>query len=136
MKRFLRTLAWLIAMVLWCISFYLLLSARPYVCNVHVPSHGAHTVLFFGLAFMTTCAQQHPNIVLTLAVLYFFGGMTEIGQHFCPPRTCDLLDFTEDVVGSTIGLFAAIAWIAFLRYIVRSMQSYFANSEAAVSHGS
>ncbi|MCL2622387.1 MAG: VanZ family protein [Planctomycetaceae bacterium] len=124
MKRILRTLAWLTAIALWCISFYLLLSTSPYVGTVHVPTHGAHTVLFFGLAFMTTCAQQRPNIVLTLAVLYVFGGLTEIVQHFHPPRTCDLLDFIEDVVGSTIGVVAALVWMAWLRHLLRFMNMH------------
>ena len=123
-KRFLRTLAFLIAIALWCISFYLLLSKQPYVPGVRVSDHGAHTVLFFGLAFMTTCAQQRPKVVLTLAILYLFGGMSEIAQHFLPPRTCDPFDFLEDVVGSTLGLVAALAWMALLRRILRIVSDY------------
>jgi len=121
MKRFLRTLTFLIAIALWCISFYLLLSRHPYVGDVRVPEHGAHTIMFFGLAFMTTCAQHRPKVVLTLAALYLFGGMSEIAQHFLPPRTCDPLDFLEDVVGSTLGLVAALAWMALLRRFLRSL---------------
>jgi len=113
MKRFLHTLAFVIAIALWCISFYLLLSRHPHVGGIWVPDYGAHTVMFFGLAFMTTCAQQRPKVVLTLSVLYLFGGMSEIAQHFLPPRTCDLLDFLEDVVGASGGLVAALVlmWI-------------------------
>ena len=133
MKRFLRILAWFIAVALWCTSFYLLLSTRPYVGGVPIPLHGAHTVMFFGLAFMTTCAQQRPNIVLTLAALYFFGGMTEIAQHFNPPRTCDLLDYMEDVAGSTLGLVAALAWMALLRWMIRFPQNYFTRTQATMS---
>ena len=121
MKRFLYTLAFVITLALWCISFYLLLSRSPYVGDVPVPEHGGHAVLFFGLAFMTTCAQQRPNIVLTLAVMYLFGGISEVAQHFLPPRTCDILDFLEDVVGSTGGLVAALVWMALLRWFLRNM---------------
>jgi len=121
MKRFLRTLALLIAMALWCISFYLLLSKKPFVDDIRLPEHGTHTVLFFGLAFMTTCAQQRPKVVLTLAILYLFGGTSEIAQHFLPPRTCDPLDFLEDVAGSTLGLVAALVWVAWLRRILRAI---------------
>ncbi len=119
MKNYLYTLAFVIAIVLWCTSFYLLISRHPYAAGIHIPSHGAHTVMFFGLAFMTICSQRRPKIVLTLAALYCFGGMTEIAQHFSPPRTCDLLDFIEDVTGSTVGLFAAMAWMALLRFFLR-----------------
>ena len=125
MKRFLRTLAFLIAMALWCVSFHLLLSRQPYVGDFRVPEYGAHTIMFFGLAFMTTCAQQRPKIVLTLALLYLFGGMSEIAQHFLPPRTCDPLDFLEDVVGSTCGLVAALAWMALLRRILRKVRVFY-----------
>ena len=121
MRRFLRRLAFVIAIAFWCSSFYLLLSRQPYVGGVKIPDYGVHTVLFFGLAFMTTCAQLRPKIVLTLAVLYLFGGMSEIAQHFLPPRTCDLLDFLEDVVGSTLGLVAALVWMALLRRILRTI---------------
>ena len=134
MKRFLRTLAWLIAIALWCASFYLLLSTRPYIGGVKLADHGVHTALFFGLAFMTTCAQQRPNIVVTLAALYFFGGMTEIAQHFNPPRTCDPLDFLEDVVGSTIGLIVALAWMALLRYLLGFVQSHHTSGKATATH--
>ena len=134
MKSFFRTLLWLIAIAFWCASFYLLLSKCPYTGPISVPSHGAHTVLFFGLAFMTTCAQQRPNIVLTLAALYFFGGMTEVAQHFTPPRTCDLLDFMEDVIGSTAGVFAVFACMPLFRKILRLWQGRFTRSQAAVSH--
>ena len=120
MRRFLRRLAWLISIVLWCVSFYLLLSKHPCVGDVRTPEHGAHTLMFFGLAFMTTCAQQKPKIVLTLAALYLFGGFTEIAQHFNPPRTCDPLDFMEDVIGATAGVVAALVWMAFLRRVIRS----------------
>jgi VanZ family protein len=119
MKRFFYTLAWLIVMILWCASFYLLLSTRPYIGGVQIPEHGVHTVMFFGLAFMTTCAQRQPNIVLTLAIFYLFGGITEIAQHFLPPRTCDLVDFMEDVVGATLGVATALGWMALLRWFLR-----------------
>lgn len=119
MKRFLRTLVFLITIALWCSSFYLLLSKQPYVGDIR-PEHGAHTALFFGLAFMTTCAQQRPKVVLTLAILYFFGGMSEVAQHFLPPRTCDPVDFLEDVVGSTLGLIMALVWMAWFRRLLRT----------------
>lgn len=115
MKRFLRTLAFLISIALWCMSFYLLLSKHPYVGDISTPEHGLHAVMFFGLAFMTTCAQHRPKIVLTLAALYIFGGMSEVAQHFLPPRTCDPIDFLEDVVGSTLGLVAALGCMVLLR---------------------
>jgi len=119
MKNICYKLASLIAVVLWLASFYLLLSSHPYVGNVLVPEHGVHTVLFFGLAFMTTCAQRRPRIVLTLAALFIFGGITEIVQHFVPPRTCDLIDFLEDVVGSLAGFTAALVCMALLRKVLR-----------------
>lgn len=134
MKRYLQTLVWIIVIVLWCASFYLLLSTRPYTGGIPVPNYGAHTVLFFGLAFMTTCAQIRPNIVLTLAALYFFGGMSEIAQHFIPPRTCDPLDFAEDVIGATLGLVVALASLAWLRHYLRSVRSHRTNCETTVSH--
>ena len=123
MKRFLYTLAWLIAIGLWCASFYFLLSKHPYAGNVSIPEHGAHTFLFFGLAFMTSCAQRRPNIAMTLAILYFFGGITEVSQHFNPPRTCDPMDFMEDVVGSTLGVFTALGWMALLRWFLHFLQA-------------
>ena len=134
MKRILRILVWLIAMALWCASCYFLLSTRPNFSGFQIPEHGVHTVMFFGLAFMTTCAQLRPNTVLTLAALYFFGGMTEVAQHFSPPRTCDLLDFIEDIIGSTVGLFAALACMALLRQIFRFVQTHLIRSETTVPH--
>lgn len=124
MKRFLYTLAWLIAIALWLASFYLLLSKHPYVGGISGPEHGAHTAMFFGLAFMTTCAQRRPNIVLMLAALFFFGGMTEIAQHFNPPRTCDLVDYIEDVAGSAVGVAVAVAWMALFRRFLHAKGFY------------
>jgi hypothetical protein len=124
MKRFLRTLVFGVAIALWCMSFYLLLSSHPYVGDIPAPKYGLHALMFFGLAFMTTCAQQRPKIVLTLAALYIFGGMTEVAQHFLPPRTCDPLDFLEDVVGATLGLVVALAWMALLRRFLRVMRVF------------
>lgn len=119
MKNHLYTLAMLMSIVIWCVSVYLLLAKAPNV-GVEIPLHGAHTVMFFGLAFMTTCSQRRPRIILTLAILYTFGAATEVAQHFNPPRTCDLFDFFEDVIGSTLGLAVAIVWMTLLRKFLRS----------------
>ena len=119
MKNHLYTLAMLMSIVIWCASVYLLLAKAPNI-GVQLPLHGVHTVMFFGLAFMTTCSQRRPKIILTLAILYTFGAATEVAQHFNPPRTCDLIDFVEDVVGSTLGLLTAVIWMSLLRKFLRS----------------
>ena len=120
MKNHLYSLAMLISIVTWCVSTYLLLAKAPSVGGIDVPRHGAHTLMFFGLAFMTTCSQRKPKVILTLAILFMFGALTEVAQHFSPPRTCDLLDFIEDAVGSTLGVVAAIVWMNLLRRFLRS----------------
>lgn len=121
MKNHLYALAMVISIAIWCASVYLLLSKAPHIgIDIDVPRHGAHTLMFFGLAFMTTCSQRRPKIILTLAILYTFGAATEVAQQFNPPRTCDLLDFFEDVVGSTLGLTVAIVWMSMLRMFLRS----------------
>ena len=119
MKNHLYSLAFLLSIIIWCTSVYLLLAKAPNV-GVRVPPYGAHTVMFFGLAFMTTCSQRRPKILLTLTALFLFGAVTEVAQHFNPPRTCDPIDFMEDVIGATLGLVAAIVWIDLLRRFLRS----------------
>jgi len=121
MKNLLYRLAFVISMILWLASFYLLLSSHPYIPSVRNMEHGVHFVMFFGLAFMTTCAQKRPKIVLTLALLFLFGGISEIAQHFIPPRTCDPIDFAEDVVGSIAGLTTAMVWMTLLKLFLRSV---------------
>ena len=121
MKKRLYRLAFLISAVLWCTSVYLLMSKKPVdFIELEIPSFGAHTAMFFGLAFMTTCSQRQPKVLLILGMLFLFGGLTEIAQHFNPPRTCDLRDFFEDVTGSTFGLIAALIWMRTLRVFLQS----------------
>ena len=122
MKKLLYRFAFLISIVLWCASVYLLMAKKPtnFGNDIDIPNFGAHTAMFFGLAFMTTCSQRQPRVILILGMLFLFGGLTEIAQHFNPPRTCDIWDFFEDVTGSTLGLIAALIWMRTLRMFLRS----------------
>jgi len=119
MKQFLYRFTAGITGCLWILGLYLLLAKRP-LNGIDVPSYGAHTVFFFVLAFMTTCSQPKPKIFWTVMSLYLFGSLTEIAQHFDPPRTCSVLDFFEDVIGSSLGIFLAILWMKLLRRILYS----------------
>ena len=121
MKKYLYRLAFLVSIALWCVSVYLLMAKKPTnIVDFDIPNFGAHTVMFLGLAFMTTCSQRQPKVLLTLGMLFLFGGLSEIVQHFNPPRTCDLWDFFEDVAGSTLGLIAALIWMRTLRMFLQS----------------
>ena len=121
MKKYLYSLAFLISIILWCVSVYLLMSKKPAsFVELEIPNFGAHTAMFFGLAFMTTCSQRQPKVLLTLGLFFLFGGLSEIAQHFNPPRTCDIWDFFEDVTGSTLGLIAALVWMRTLRMFLQS----------------
>ena len=122
MKKHLYRFAFLISIVLWCASVYLLISKKPAnFVDIDIPNLGEHTAMFFGLAFMTTCSQRQPKVILTLGILFLFGGLSEIVQHFNPPRTCDIMDFFEDVTGSAIGLIAALIWMYTLRKFLQSV---------------
>ena len=121
MRKHLYRLAFLISIVLWCASVYLLMAKKPtHAIEIDIPNFGAHTAMFFGLAFMTTCSQRQPKVLLILGLLFLFGGLSEVAQHFNPPRTCDIWDFIEDVAGSTLGLIAALIWMRTLKMFLQS----------------
>jgi len=111
----------LATIALWLVTCYLLFSKRPYTANFEVPSFGAHILLFFVLSYMTTCAQSRPRLFLTWALICLFGAMSEIIQYFDPPRTCDIVDFFEDVIGTSLGIGVAVLTLIMLRHFRRSV---------------
>ncbi|MDR1492790.1 MAG: VanZ family protein [Planctomycetaceae bacterium] len=108
---------------LWILYFYLLLARSPFQGKIRTPEYGVHAVFFFLLAFMTLCSQPKPRVFWTLMALYLFGCLTEMTQHFNPPRTCGLEDLFEDMIGSSLGVFAALLLRKLLRAVFPPLQS-------------
>ena len=118
-KRVYTTVFWA-TVVFWLVTCYLLFSKRPYTANFEVPAFGAHILLFFVLSTMTTLAQDRPRLFLTWALICLFGAISEIIQYFDPPRTCDVVDFFEDIIGTSLGVGTAVLILIVLRHFWRS----------------
>ncbi|MCL2349392.1 MAG: VanZ family protein [Planctomycetaceae bacterium] len=118
-KKNLYAVAFWVTVVFWFVACYLLFAKNPYT-GIEVPAFGAHILLFFVLSYMTTCAQYRPRLFLTWALICLFGMISEIIQYFDPPRTCDVVDFFEDVIGTSLGIGAAVLTLILLRYFLRS----------------
>jgi len=118
-KNFYIIVFW-VTVAFWLVTCYLLFSKKPYTVEIEVPSFGVHILLFFVLSYMTTLAQYRPRLFLIWALICLFGAMSEIIQYFTPPRTCDIVDFFEDVIGASLGIGAAVLTLIMLRHFRRS----------------
>jgi hypothetical protein len=91
----------------WGGAMYLLFSPNPLFWlgyRPHIPERGTHLVMFSCLAFVTYISQYRPKFFATLLWMCAFGMISEIIQYFEPPRTLELADFAEDVLGSLFGV--------------------------------
>jgi len=59
---------------------------------------------YFVAAFSISFAYPHQRALLKASFLILFSICIEIGQHFMPPRTFDVLDICANSVGVLVGL--------------------------------
>lgn len=85
---------------------------------VSTPSFGAHLAAFTLLGFFTTMSRLplRPWKVSTALVVYAI--LIELAQFCSPPRTVELRDFAENLVGLAIGIAAARLALKPLRRVV------------------
>jgi len=86
----------------------------------HVPqistSVGVHFVAFALLALFTLASRPPLRHVLLAVLLIGYAGATELLQKLFPPRTTELKDFVENLLGLAVG--TAVWWGA-QRYMSR-----------------
>ena len=73
---------------------------------------GIHFVLFTVMTFLAYASRWPIRGAVLAGVLIGYGILTETLQRFFPPRTVELLDYVENVVGVLVG---AAIWWAFQR---------------------
>ncbi|PIR20575.1 MAG: teicoplanin resistance protein VanZ [Deltaproteobacteria bacterium CG11_big_fil_rev_8_21_14_0_20_47_16] len=76
-----------------------------------------HVTLYTGFSFFVAravCFQwkeiSRMTLWLTIAISSLYGLSDEIHQFFVPTRSCDVLDWCADVVGSVLGVFVFSAY--------------------------
>ena len=77
---------------------------------------GVHFVAFVLLAFFTLASRPPQRHLLLAALLIGNAAATELLQKLSPPRTTELKDFVENLLGLAVG--TAIWWGA-NRYVLR-----------------
>jgi VanZ family protein len=65
---------------------------------------GIHLVFFAGLGALTFAARWSIRGATLTALLVVYAASTELLQTFVPPRTVELLDFTENIAGLALGI--------------------------------
>jgi VanZ family protein len=68
----------------------------------------SHLLGFFGLAILCLLARWPVPRWVIVALLAFYGGMTEVAQSCLPPRTAEMIDWIQDLTGIALG--AACCW--------------------------
>ncbi|MCK7526698.1 MAG: VanZ family protein [Ignavibacteriales bacterium] len=72
-----------------------------------------HMLAYFGLSFLLylTLLFQKKSIMLkkyamlfTLLIVVFYGALDEVHQLLIPGRSCELLDFSADMLGGILGI--------------------------------
>jgi hypothetical protein len=65
---------------------------------------GIHLVLFTLMALFVSACRLPVRRASLMAVLIGYGILTETLQWFVPPRTVELLDYTENIIGVLLGV--------------------------------
>jgi Na+/proline symporter len=105
----------------WALITLLLLMPRP---EMLVPArlvalkYGVHTTAFLTLTLVTLFVRwpQRPGWLLALPVGYAV--MAESLQHFFPPRSVQLVDLCENLLGIVLG--SGLYWVAVAVFASRS----------------
>lgn len=69
----------------------------------------AYFVLSF-LLFLTLLFQKQSlflkkyALLFTFIIVFFYGVVDEVHQLFIPGRSCELFDFTADIIGGVLGI--------------------------------
>lgn len=81
--------------------------------SVRINDKIEHLLAFGGLGFLLnlslriqnkfTIIKKHPAIS-TILIVTIYAAFDELHQLFIPQRTCDILDWTADTIGVTIGV--------------------------------
>lgn len=100
------------------IFYWLLLFTFTTLPSQSVPSVGVndkieHLLAYLVLSFLLYLALlfQKKSILLkkyallfTFLIVFFYGVLDEVHQLLIPGRSCELLDFTADIVGGILGI--------------------------------
>jgi hypothetical protein len=75
--------------------------------------YGRHFLLFAGLGLLGSLGRWRISTITLGCLLGAYGVATEALQGFIPPRTPDLFDVVEDLLGVAVGLAigAAVVWL-------------------------
>ena len=97
---------------LWLLCTALLLLPKPWILfwNHNFPEEYGfglgveHLYMFGSLGFFVELSRRKWHPFTWLHILIGYGLVTEILQHFIPPRTCDIADFSQDCAGAYLGI--------------------------------
>lgn len=83
--------------------------------DVRLADKWGHLAAYLLLAALLMCDSARAGIVrsgrwtLSLVLPILYGGVLEIVQMYCPPRSADWLDWLADMIGTLIG--AALGYV-------------------------
>ena len=104
----------------WGFVTFLLLTPHPLdVLGLHeyaetlAGGYGRHFLLFAGLGLLGSLGRGRISTAKLACLLGAYGVATEVVQAFIPPRTPELADMVEDLLGVAAGLAigATAAWL-------------------------
>lgn len=75
--------------------------------GAEIPQRGVHLTAFFALGIVASGAQWPRRRTARAAMLVVYALLTESLQYFVPPRTVELLDYAENLLGIGIALLVA-----------------------------
>ena len=109
----------------WIFLFTLTTLPTHSVPAVGVNDKVEHMLAYFGLSFLLYLAllfQKKSStlkknaILFTLLFVFAYGILDEVHQLLIPGRSCELLDFLADILGSVIGVIVLKILIKFYKY--------------------
>jgi VanZ family protein len=100
------------------IFYWLLLFTLTTLPTKSMPAIGVsdkieHLLAYFVLSFLLflTLLFQKQSLFLkkyallfTFIIVFFYGVVDEVHQLFIPGRSCELFDFTADIIGGVLGI--------------------------------
>ena len=104
----------------WSFVTFLLLTPHPLeILGLHeyaealAGGYGRHFLLFAGLGLLASLGRWRISTTTLACLLGAYGVATEVLQAFIPPRTPELADAVEDLLGVAAGLAigAAAVWL-------------------------
>ncbi|MCL2306328.1 MAG: VanZ family protein [Planctomycetaceae bacterium] len=106
----------ILTVCLWLLCTALLLLPKPWILfwDHNIPEEfgfgtGVEHIYMFGtLGFFVELSRRKWHPFTWLHILIAYGLVTEILQHFIPPRTCDIADFSQDCAGAYLGILVGL----------------------------